>query len=93
MSDALLTNFPDEGTLLEKAYLKGEAEGEAKGILAVLEVRAIPVSDDVRERIVTCTDLELVNGWLDRARTVTHAEELFAHDPEVTEDVPDEEPA
>jgi hypothetical protein len=89
--------FPGEGTLLEKAYLKGEAKGEArgeaKGILAVLEVRGVPVSDDIRERIVTCTDLERVNGWLDRARTVERAEELFTEDSQVTDNAPRGEPA
>ena len=78
--------FPGRGTILEKAYLdgeaQGEAKGEAKGVLAVLEVRGIPVSPEVRERITTCSDPIRVSDWLDRAGTVTHAEELFAEDPE-----------
>ncbi|WP_330458901.1 hypothetical protein [Streptomyces sp. NBC_00820] len=73
--------FPGRGTLIERTFLegeaKGEARGEAKGVLRVLEVRGIPVSDDARERILTCTDLERVNDWLDRAGSVDHAEDLF----------------
>ncbi|WP_258572693.1 hypothetical protein [Streptomyces sp. KM273126] len=84
--------FPGQGTILEKAYLegeaKGEARGEAKGVLAVLEVRQIPVSDDIRNRVTTCTDLDRVNTWLRRAVTVTHAEELFAEDPDTPEGAP-----
>lgn len=75
------TYFPGRGTLFEETYLEGKAEGEArgeaKGVLRVLEVRGIPVSDATRQRILDCTDLALVNDWLDRAGTVERAEELF----------------
>ncbi|MGH1555737.1 hypothetical protein ACRAWF_39600 [Streptomyces sp. L7] len=68
-------------TSWERAYLEGQAEGaaagEAKGVLRVLEVRGLVVSDDVRERVSTCTDLDRLNDWLDRAGTVERAEELF----------------
>ena len=71
----------------ETAYLEGKAEGkaagEAKGILSVLEVRGIAVSDSVRERITTCTDLNRMDSWLERSRTVERAEDLFPEDPEV----------
>ncbi|MFE7654062.1 hypothetical protein ACFU6M_14345 [Streptomyces bottropensis] len=46
-------------------------------MLRVLEVRGIAVSDGVRERIPTCTDLTLVSAWLDRADTVERAEDLL----------------
>ncbi|MFF0460762.1 hypothetical protein [Streptomyces mexicanus] len=92
---SFVTYFPGRGTVRETAYLEGraegraegKAEGEAKGILLVLEVRGIPVSDTVRERITTCTDLDRLDTWLERARTVTRAEELFDEDadpPEAT---------
>ncbi|MFG2263144.1 hypothetical protein [Streptomyces sp. NPDC048720] len=70
--------------VLEETYLEGkaegEAEGEAKGVLRVLEVRGIPVSDDARKRITSCTDPDRVADWLDRAATVSRAEDLFAGD-------------
>ncbi|MCZ4608230.1 hypothetical protein O3S80_31660 [Streptomyces sp. Lzd4kr] len=80
--------FPGRGTVRETAYLEGkadgeatgEAKGEAKGILLVLEVRGIPVPDSVRERITTCTDLDRMDAWLERSRTVERAEDLFAED-------------
>ncbi|WP_327316481.1 hypothetical protein [Streptomyces sp. NBC_01235] len=49
-----------------------------KGVLRVLEVRGIAISDDIRERITTCTDLDRLDDWLDRAGTVEQAEDLFA---------------
>jgi hypothetical protein len=82
---SFVTYFPGRGTVRETAYLQGKAEGkaegeaagEAKGILRVLEVRGLAVSHAVRERITTCTDLDRLNDWLDRAGTVTRAEDLF----------------
>ncbi|MCD7443826.1 hypothetical protein K4B79_37175 [Streptomyces lincolnensis] len=78
---SFVSYFPGRGTVRETAYLEGKAQGRAegvKGILSVLEVRGIPVSDGVRERIVSCTDVERLDMWLERSRTVAHAEELFA---------------
>jgi hypothetical protein len=76
--------FPGRGHLMERTFLEGEAkgkaEGEARGVLRVLEVRGIPVSDAVRERIATCTDLDRVTHWLDLAGTVEQAEDLFTEE-------------
>ncbi|MGC0338540.1 hypothetical protein [Streptomyces sp. SLBN-8D4] len=79
---SFVSYFPGRGTVRETAYLEGKtegkAEGEAKGILSVLEVRGIPVPDSVRERITSCTDLDRMDAWLERSRTVERAEDLFA---------------
>ncbi len=81
----VVTHFPGHGTLFEEKYLEGRAEGEARGeargILRVLEVRGVPVSDDARQRITGCTDLDVLGDWLDRSGTVERAEDLF-DDPE-----------
>jgi hypothetical protein len=87
---SFVSYFPGRGTVCETAYLEGEAKGEArgkavgevKGILLVLEVRGISVPDDVRERITTCTDLDRIDTWLERSRTVACAEDLFVGDSE-----------
>ncbi|MEU9325374.1 hypothetical protein AB0D91_16455 [Streptomyces canus] len=74
---SFVSYFPGRGTVRETAYLEGRTEGEAKGILSVLEVRGIPVTDSVRERITSCTDLDRMDTWLERSRTVERAEDLF----------------
>ncbi|MGW7564863.1 hypothetical protein ACWGJV_01105 [Streptomyces tendae] len=80
-----VTYFPGHRTLFEEKYLEGKAEGEARGeargVLRVLEVRDLVITDAVRERIVTCSDLTLLNDWLDRAGTVERAEDLFSTGP------------
>src|SRR3954467_1054384 len=68
---------PAGGAVRETAYLEGRTEGEAKGIPSVLEVRGIPVTDSVRERITSCTGLDRMDTWLERSRTVERAEDLF----------------
>lgn len=85
---SFVSYFPGRGTVRETAYLEGKAEGkakgEAKGILFVLEVRGISVSDSVRERLTACTDLDRMDAWLERSRTVERAEDLFVEDPEAS---------
>ena len=61
---------------------KGKAEGEAKGkaeaILRVLGARRLPVADAQRARVLACTDLALLDRWLDRAVTAASADEALA---------------
>jgi hypothetical protein len=56
----------------------GEARGEAKAILAVLEARGLRVTAAQRERVLACSDLEQLEGWVRRAVTVKTTAELFA---------------
>ncbi|MFD8806661.1 hypothetical protein [Streptomyces sp. NPDC059597] len=79
--------FPRRGTLLEPTFNEGEAMGEAKGVLRVLEGRGVPVPDDVREQITARTDLARVSEWLGRAGTVERAEDLLTDTPEAPESV------
>ncbi|MBV2356019.1 hypothetical protein KUM39_16835 [Streptomyces sp. J2-1] len=76
--------FPGRGTVIERAYLdgvaEGEAKGEAKGVLAVLGVRGVVVSEAARARITECNDIARMNRWLALAATVERAEDLFADD-------------
>ncbi|MFE4665328.1 hypothetical protein ACFRI7_14290 [Streptomyces sp. NPDC056716] len=85
--------FPGSGTLLEEVWLAGREEGEAKGravgraegradgrvegILRILIGRGIEVSAPVRQRIIGCTDLDVLGVWFDRSLSVTTAEELL----------------
>jgi hypothetical protein len=62
---------------MEKGMAKGRAEGRATSILRVLRLRHMPVSDEIRERITSCTDLDQLERWFDRAITVHNADDLF----------------
>jgi hypothetical protein len=56
---------------------EGRAQGEAVAILRILERRKVEVDDGSRERIESCTDLELLGTWLDRSLDVEAVDELF----------------
>ncbi|MFI1564011.1 hypothetical protein ACH4ZX_13290 [Streptomyces sp. NPDC020490] len=83
---SFVSYFPGRGTVRETAYLEGKAEGKVEDraslILRVLELHGVPVPEDARERITTCTDLDALARWFDRSLTATAAEDLFAEDPE-----------
>jgi len=62
----------------DQGEAEGQAKGEAKAVLAVLEARGIDVPAELRERITTCTDLEQLDTWVRRAATAGTAQDLFA---------------
>jgi hypothetical protein len=53
------------------------AEGEARMILRVLEARGLQVPDEIRERVLSCTDLAQLDQWGDRAVTAATVEDVF----------------
>ncbi|MBN6056236.1 hypothetical protein JYK22_30195, partial [Nonomuraea sp. RK-328] len=55
----------------------GRAEEAAAMLMIILENRRIPVTPDVRERIMSCTDTTLLESWAKRAFRATTADELF----------------
>lgn len=85
-----VTYFPGRGTVRETAYLEGkelgEATGEAKAILRVLEVRGVGIPEDARERVSGCTDLDTLHRWLDRAVRAETVDDLFEGDDMFTGD-------
>ncbi|GAA2572638.1 hypothetical protein SMC26_37545 [Actinomadura fulvescens] len=56
---------------------RAEAQGQAAVILQVLKTRGISVSKDVRQRIVSSTDMEELAAWLACAVLVEEAKDLF----------------
>ncbi|SEG89764.1 hypothetical protein SAMN04489712_12456 [Thermomonospora echinospora] len=60
-----------------RAKAEAEAEGLAKAVLTVLDSRGVEVTDEVRARIVGCTDLEQLGVWLRRAVSAASAGDLF----------------
>ncbi|GAA2572630.1 hypothetical protein SMC26_37550 [Actinomadura fulvescens] len=68
-----------EGEALGEARgeARGFTRGEAMAILKVLEARNIPVPDEVRERVISCTEKEQLDVWVTRAVTIEDVEDLF----------------
>jgi len=57
-------------------FSQGQALGEAQALLAILEARGIEVSDEMRETITTCTDLDQLDRWIRRAATAEKIQDV-----------------
>jgi hypothetical protein len=57
---------------------KGEAAGRAKSILDLLDARGLSPDATLRQRIVACTDLALLERWFRRATTASSIDEALA---------------
>ncbi|MCH5671564.1 hypothetical protein [Streptomyces gilvus] len=62
----------------EEGLEQGRAETRAQMVLRILEWRELPVSDDVRRRVESCTDPKQLETWAKRALHVKNPSELFA---------------
>ena len=56
-----------------KGKVEGKAEGKAESVLAVLTARGIPVSDVIRGRVLSCTDIDTLDVWIRRAAVASTA--------------------
>jgi hypothetical protein len=68
----------DEG--LAEGLAKGRAEGLAEGLLRLLASRDIQLDPDQRTKIETCTDLDQLDRWFDRALRATSLDEVLNGD-------------
>jgi hypothetical protein len=51
---------------------------KAESILSVLEARGLEVDEELRQRILACTDLDVLDRWLKKAAVVASAGEVVA---------------
>ncbi|CAM5605648.1 hypothetical protein SALBM311S_02641 [Streptomyces alboniger] len=61
----------------EEGREEGRASERAQMILRSLRYRQIDVPDSVRERILSSTDMDELETWLDRSFQVADAADLF----------------
>ncbi|MEU8467878.1 hypothetical protein AB0F30_08100 [Streptomyces sp. NPDC029006] len=65
---------------LERGQQLGRLTERRQAVLNALDWRDIPVPDPVRERVNSCTDLDQLRIWAQRAVRATDAAELFAEE-------------
>lgn len=63
---------------IAKGKAEGRAEGEAAALLKILTRRGLRPTAEQRRRIIACTELAMLERWLDRSLAVGSVEELFA---------------
>lgn len=61
----------------QRSFDRGRAQSRAEAVLSVLEARGRAVSNEQREKILACTDLAELDGWVRKAVSVDTADELF----------------
>jgi hypothetical protein len=76
--EMLPETYKFQGPTYLKGQAVGEARGEAKAVLAFLEARGLAPTEQQRQRILACADLEQLNTWVRKAVTLVDVEELFA---------------
>jgi Putative transposase, YhgA-like len=52
---------------MQRGLARGRAEGRAEDVLRILAARGIHVTDEARQRILSCTDIPTLDRWFDRA--------------------------
>jgi hypothetical protein len=55
----------------------GEARGEGRAVLTVLDARGVAVPAEVRELVLACTDLAQLDTWLRRALTAATIDDVI----------------
>jgi len=75
----MMTRLPDFVSEFRRQGIEeGLALGRASDILRILARRDIAVDDASTERIIWCTDLDILGAWLDRSLTAAQVSDLFA---------------
>lgn len=69
--------YPYQSEYAEMLRAEGYAEGLARALLRVLECRGIPVSPEVRGRILAGKDPDVMKRWCRRAVTVGSVDQVF----------------
>lgn len=73
--------FPYGSPLLERTQRESEARGEARGkaqdVLKLLASRGVGLTDELRERVESCTDIDQLDAWFDRALAASTAGDVF----------------
>jgi flagellar biosynthesis/type III secretory pathway protein FliH len=61
----------------DRGCLEGEARGEAKALLSILVRRGLAVTAEHQRRIAECTEIAVLDRWLERALSATTVDELL----------------
>jgi hypothetical protein len=68
-AEELMRSYGDEliEQGMQRGLARGRAEGRAEGVLRILAARGVSVTDEARQRILTCMDIATLDRWFDRA--------------------------
>jgi hypothetical protein len=70
--------YPYQSKLLAEREARGEAQGEAKALLLVVERRGLHLTENQRRRIEQCRDPAQLAVWLKRVGVVPSVADILA---------------
>jgi hypothetical protein len=70
-------DYEFQGPSFMKGKVQGLAMGEADAVITVLQTRGLTLTEQQKERILSCHNLDIVKGWVRKAVTVPSVDELF----------------
>jgi hypothetical protein len=62
---------------LARGRVEGRAEGRAEDVVRILAARGVHVDDEARRRILSCSDLDTLDRWFDRALRSTSLSDVL----------------
>ncbi|MBO0822588.1 MAG: hypothetical protein J2P27_01865 [Actinobacteria bacterium] len=71
----MTTTYKDDWT--DRFEAKGRMEQGAQMVLRIFAARDIAVTDDIRDRVLACADLDQLQAWADKAATATSLSDVF----------------
>jgi hypothetical protein len=78
LEEIMATTNQYQSNFARKYIEQGEARGEARALLMLLRELGVSVTDEVRDRTMGCTDVQQLEQWIGRVKSITSADELFA---------------
>lgn len=66
-----------QSEIIRNSLQQGQIAAKRAAVLAVLESRRLSISDEQRERVLACADVEMLDHWVRRAAVVASADHLF----------------
>jgi hypothetical protein len=63
---------------LAQGEAKGRAAGRAEALVAIFAARGLTLSDDLRVRILGCTDIATLDRWIVRAAAASSARDALS---------------
>jgi hypothetical protein len=66
-----------EARAAERAAASAAAQAEAKALVRVIRARGIVLTREQHDMVMSCTDTDQLDTWLDRASAATSADDVF----------------
>lgn len=66
------------GEAVRQFEAEAKARGRAEDVLRILDKRRLVLTAEQREKVLSCTDLEILDRWFDAALDATSVGDVFA---------------